>query len=321
MKKLITILILIFCFTKQILPMQSIVIIESAKSSLSESDSDSSSPYKYELEDIKQNNKLKGSRNSSDIDQLPEISEIQEILEINGIEKNISKALERFNVRLSLKLDHNPVYTSQIIYKFLTDFKESIDNNSKVTEKNLQEDFKENLSAEDIYKLSIVKLINQVGSKTVHESIIEDYIKALTDVNLINSSGETPLTVAAKHGHLLVAKSLLALGAKINKKNIDKETALMVATRNDQEAIVELLVKNNAKVNVRNKFGDTALLLAVIRADSYIKSRKIINLLLDANADPYVTNNFGYTINDCIINRQELKELFPENDNYLCEIL
>ncbi len=60
---------------------------------------------------------------------------------------------------------------------------------------------------------------------------------------------------ASLHGHLEVAKLLIAKGADVNTKNKYSETALNFATEKGHKDIVELLMQNGADITAKNKYG------------------------------------------------------------------
>ena len=72
-------------------------------------------------------------------------------------------------------------------------------------------------------------------------------------------SGSTPLSVAALHGRLDIAKYLLQRGAKVGATNRDGNTPLHVAAFLCRKEIVELLLKKGASPTVKNRRGETAI--------------------------------------------------------------
>jgi ankyrin repeat protein len=60
-------------------------------------------------------------------------------------------------------------------------------------------------------------------------------------VNRKDKQGRTALMFAARNGHVLVAKKLLAAAADVNARSQDDWTALKIAEKNGHKEIVELL--------------------------------------------------------------------------------
>jgi ankyrin repeat protein len=81
-------------------------------------------------------------------------------------------------------------------------------------------------------------------------------------VNARTAAGETPLMIAAQHGHLLALRELHASGALVNAVDVRSETALMKAARNGHAEVASALMLNKANLIVRNLAGETALSLA-----------------------------------------------------------
>ena len=73
------------------------------------------------------------------------------------------------------------------------------------------------------------------------------------------SSGSTPLSDAALHGRLDVAKYLLERGAKVDATNRDGNTPLHVAAFLCRKEIVQLLLKQGASPLKKNTRGETAI--------------------------------------------------------------
>jgi ankyrin repeat protein len=124
-------------------------------------------------------------------------------------------------------------------------------------------------------------------------------------VNATNDSGQTPLGAAAQNGRLAEAELLLTHGADANAKSADPGmqgwTPLHFGVLAQRRDIVALLLKNKADPNARIESssgvwggwpkGATPLLLACYNN----KSTDIVNLLLEAHADPNLADDNGST--------------------------
>jgi ankyrin repeat protein len=67
---------------------------------------------------------------------------------------------------------------------------------------------------------------------------------------------------AAKSGHEVVLRLLLAKGADVNAMKRDGETALVLAAGTGHEAVLRLLLEKGADVNAMKRNGETALVMA-----------------------------------------------------------
>ncbi|RYG96132.1 ankyrin repeat domain-containing protein [archaeon] len=77
-----------------------------------------------------------------------------------------------------------------------------------------------------------------------HSSIVLELLKNNRDsVHLRNDLKETPLHLAAYHGHLLLVDLLLDYNADINAVNKDGETCLFYAVRRKMPAVIRLLIQ------------------------------------------------------------------------------
>jgi len=65
--------------------------------------------------------------------------------------------------------------------------------------------------------------------------------RSVIDINVTDAHGHTALILAAKAGHVDIARLLLENGASVNQKDFDGITALMHALRNRHDRLSELL--------------------------------------------------------------------------------
>lgn len=111
-------------------------------------------------------------------------------------------------------------------------------------------------------------------------------------INMIDSNGHLPLTLACYRGNKDVA---IFLASKV--KNIDGSsdygTPLMAAVYKNKTEIVEQLLRLKANPNFADANGTTALHYAII-----LRNVQIINLLIQANADVNFMDKRGNTAKD-----------------------
>lgn len=82
-----------------------------------------------------------------------------------------------------------------------------------------------------------------------HSSIVLELLKNNRDsVHLRNDLKETPLHLAAYHGHLLLVDLLLDYNADIDAVNKDGETCLFYAVRRKMPAVIRLLIQRGRRL-------------------------------------------------------------------------
>ena len=115
-------------------------------------------------------------------------------------------------------------------------------------------------------------------------------VALLSDVNMKDQYGKTPLIWAALEGHAEIAKELIGANADVNMKDQYGETPLMWAAENGHAEIAKELIGANADVNVTSNGGNTALIWAAKKGHV-----EIAKDLIGAKADVNVKNNHGNT--------------------------
>ena len=156
-------------------------------------------------------------------------------------------------------------------------------------------------------------------------------LAAGADPNAALSEGETPLIVAAGRGNLEIVRALLSAKADPNAKDATGgQTALMWAVQQGHRAVAEELLRGGADVNLGSKTAFTPLMFAAQRGEvgddgdvdttrlllragakvntaqpsskltpliiaSAMVHTKVVELLLDNDADPNAVEGRGFT--------------------------
>ena len=107
------------------------------------------------------------------------------------------------------------------------------------------------------------------------------------DPNMADVNGNTPLFSAALYRRFHVVSLLLDVGANPNKANSQDETPLFAAVRHENMNMMKLLLKRGADPNLLDKWGRSPMVLAV---KCKYRKRELVQILLDAGADPKVTD-------------------------------
>lgn len=88
--------------------------------------------------------------------------------------------------------------------------------------------------------------------------------QAASNVNIVNSKGDSLLIAAATLGNLEAVQQLILAGADVNKKNaFTKDTALLRSLYNDNADITRLLVYSGADINAKNNYNHSPMFLAL----------------------------------------------------------
>lgn len=111
-----------------------------------------------------------------------------------------------------------------------------------------------------------------------------------TRVEWRNSADESPLMMAALKGYAKVCEQLIARDADVNKPGW---TALHYAATGGHSEIVQLLLREHAYIDAASPNGSTPLMMAARYGGS-----ALVQVLLDAGADPLIKNDLGLTALD-----------------------
>jgi hypothetical protein len=125
-----------------------------------------------------------------------------------------------------------------------------------------------------------------LAAASLQPEVVKFLLDSGANPSLQNKLGETALILAtlgsqadgAKERRIKIVKLLIPI-TRLNKQQWLGNTALMLAAEREQEDIVDLLLQAQANPNLRNDFGQTALDLATL-----YKNLHIAKLLKDAGA-------------------------------------
>ncbi|MEE9494718.1 MAG: ankyrin repeat domain-containing protein [Gammaproteobacteria bacterium] len=157
---------------------------------------------------------------------------------------------------------------------------------------------KGNMEAVDHF-ISYAEDFSERGGKALLEALIisdskltptmtEKLITGGANINFRDAKGHFPLSLAARHNRIDIAKLLLIHAADINKTDYLGRSALLYAAQYANLDMVELLLASGADTNKADVLGETPLMIAVDR-NHYKMTRR----LLDAGSNPDIKNNKG----------------------------
>lgn len=106
---------------------------------------------------------------------------------------------------------------------------------------------------------------DSIGNSTLSDAaregriaVVDELLRAGSDVNSANRFGVSVLMTAVGHGNVDVVRRLIAAGARVNAQDGRGATALMYAARYRKVEIARLLVASGAKIALRDDAGRTA---------------------------------------------------------------
>lgn len=120
-------------------------------------------------------------------------------------------------------------------------------------------------------------------------------IDAGADVNAKDNIQDSAYLYSGARGHLDILNMTLAHGADLNSTNRYGGTALIPAAERGHVTTVQTLVDAGVAVDHVNNLGWTALLEAIILGDGGKQHQQIVDILLEAGADPNLADRDGIT--------------------------
>lgn len=120
-------------------------------------------------------------------------------------------------------------------------------------------------------------------------------IEAGADVNARDQIDDSPYLFAGAEGRLEILKMTVAAGADLTSVNRYGGTALTPAAHHGHVEVVRYLLTTDIDIDQVNDLGWTALLEAVILGDGGPVYQAIVELLLQAGADPNISDDKGMT--------------------------
>lgn len=120
-------------------------------------------------------------------------------------------------------------------------------------------------------------------------------IEAGADVNAKDAIKDSAYLYAGARGNLDILKMTLTHGADLKSTNRYGGTALIPAAERGHVETVRTLIEAGVDVDHVNRLDWTALLEAIILGDGGGRHQQIVDLLLQAGADPNLADGSGVT--------------------------
>ena len=140
------------------------------------------------------------------------------------------------------------------------------------------------LSHEELDKL----LFN--AAKHGNYDAVQALLNAGRDINIQNTSGNTPLILATKNHHPSIVAYLLLRQANPNIQNNAGQAALHLAAHFGIGDSIKRLVHTNADIDIQDRQGNTPLIVAALAGRV-----NAVKLLLELGANPNIQNNLGHS--------------------------
>jgi ankyrin repeat protein len=140
------------------------------------------------------------------------------------------------------------------------------------------------------YRLTFDYINHQIWSEKVPDESAEDLRKRLTDPNVKDLAGYTPLMVAILHEDDKIVEALLAMGADLEAQDRLGGTALLCAIRVNRPDLVKQLLTRGARIEAKKPRIPTPMDLAILSGNL-----EIVQILLSKGAGIPGTDDQGWS--------------------------
>ena len=152
-----------------------------------------------------------------------------------------------------------------------------------------------------------------IAARAGYLDIFKMLAEKTNNLEATDEYGNTPLIEAALKGSVGILEYLLDKGVNINSQNKDKNTALMKAAIHNNESAIDLLIRLKADINLSNVYDKNALMMA-----AEYENLNIFKKLLAAGADIYKIDKSGSDILTFVAANNSIDILeFLINNNYI----
>jgi len=129
-----------------------------------------------------------------------------------------------------------------------------------------------------------------------HGTVARTLIAAGADASLLDNQRYDAVTIAAVRDDVPTLQALLAAGASAKLvTSVYDGTALIAAAHLGHDGVVRELIRAGAPLDHVNNLGWTALIEAVILGDGGPRHTQTVRALLEAGADPRISDRNGST--------------------------
>ena len=156
-------------------------------------------------------------------------------------------------------------------------------NSVRPTDKEVQSVVEDKLRFNTVETLFLAVLNN-------YPKVVERVLLSGISANSTNTSGASPLHIAATYGRVNICQTLISFGADV-KVLWEGNSPLHLAAGENQAEVVSTLVACGADINQRDQMGFTTLHIVSLRGN-----RSLANYLLAAGADPSLVDGDGKTV-------------------------
>lgn len=156
-----------------------------------------------------------------------------------------------------------------------------------------------------------------IAAQKKHYQLIRQLAESGADIDAQDNKCFNPFIHGCIHNDLELVKLMVELGTDLTRLTRFGGNGLTPAAEKGHEEIVKFLLENtDINVNLTNTVGWTALIEAIILNDGGEKMQRIVRLLLEHDADPRMTDEWGVSPLE-LAKRKGYKEIASIIEEYL----